>query len=239
METRPRLLLLTAALLPLAGCASLHWPWHHRAPQTDAAAEQAITPEQEKAAENAPPPKVIEPQVERRKVRVNKIKAEDVEIGGYYGALSVEDFGTNNVWGIRAAFHVTEDFFFEGDFGRSRAGKTSFETLGGNVQLLTDAERRFTYYSLSLGYNLLPGEVYIGRSLAMNSAFYLLGGIGSTKFAGDQRFSVNFGAGYRVLPTDWLAIHIDVQDHVFQSDLLGQDKLTNNFAAYLGATVFF
>ena len=73
----------------------------------------------------------------------------------------------------------------------------------------------------------------------MNSALYLLGGIGSTKFAGDQRFSVNFGAGYRVLPTDWLAIHIDVQDVVFQSDLLGRDKLTNNFAAHLGATVFF
>ena len=84
------------------------------------------------------------------------------------------------------------------------------------MQLLTPAERRFTYYSLSLGYNLLPGEVYIGRSLAMNSALYLLGGIGSTKFAGDQHFSVNFGAGYRLLPTDWLAIHIDVQDRVFQ-----------------------
>jgi outer membrane beta-barrel protein len=73
----------------------------------------------------------------------------------------------------------------------------------------------------------------------MNSALYLLGGIGSTKFAGDQRFSVNFGAGYRVLPTDWLAIHIDVQDIVFQSDLLGKDKLTNNLMAHLGATVFF
>jgi outer membrane beta-barrel protein len=66
-----------------------------------------------------------------------------------------------------------------------------------------------------------------------------VGGIGSTKFAGDQNFSVNFGAGYRVLPTDWLAIHIDVQDVVFRSDLLGTQKLTNNFAAHLGATVFF
>ena len=134
---------------------------------------------------------------------------------------------------------MTEDFFFEANVGRSTAGSTSFETLGGNVQLLTRGERRFTYYSLSLGYNLLPGEVYIGRNLAMNSALYLMGGIGSTKFAGDQRFTVNFGAGYRVLPTDWLAIHIDVQDHIFQSDLLGRDKLTNNIGAYLGATVFF
>ena len=165
--------------------------------------------------------------------------AENIELGAFYGALSIEDFGTNPVYGVRAAYHVTEDFFFEASFGRSKAGKTSYETLSGDVELLTDAERRFTYYNLSLGYNILPGEVYLGRDLAMNSALYLLGGIGSTKFAGDQRFSVNFGAGYRVLPTDWLAIHIDVQDIVFQSDLLGKDKLTNNLGAYLGATVFF
>ena len=65
----------------------------------------------------------------------------------------------------------------------------------------------------------------------MTSGFYLLGGIGSVNFAGDQKFTVNFGAGYRVLPTDWLAIHIAVQDRVFDSDLLGETKLTNNLEA--------
>ncbi len=107
------------------------------------------------------------------------------------------------------------------------------------MQLLSDAERRFTYYNLSLGYNLLPGEVFIGRNLAMTSAFYLLGGIGSVKFAGDQNFTVNFGAGYRVLPTDWLALHIDVQDLVFRSDVTGVEELKNNLQATIGATVFF
>jgi outer membrane beta-barrel protein len=237
METRTRLLLLTALLLPLAGCASLQWPWSRDRDRV--AAEEPVAADEEVDTSNLPPPRVIEPEVARRKVRVNRIDAENIEVGAYYGALSIEDFGTNPVTGVRAAFHVTEDVFFEANYGRSRAGRTSFETLGGNVQLLTPSERRFTYYSLSLGYNLLPGEVYIGRNLAMNSSLYLLGGIGSTKFAGDQRFTVNFGAGYRVLPTDWLAIHIDVQDHVMQSDLLGRDKLTNNFGAHIGATAFF
>jgi outer membrane beta-barrel protein len=235
METRARVLLLTALLLPLAGCSTLRWPW--QASRDAAAAEEPAGSDE--ITDSQEPPRVIEPEVERRKVKVAKIDAENVEIGAYYGALSIEDFGTNPVYGVRAAYHVTEDFFFEANVGRSTAGETSFETLGGNVELLTDDERQFTYYSLSLGYNLLPGEVYIGRNLAMNSALYLIGGIGSTKFAGDQRFTVNFGAGYRVLPTDWLAIHLDVQDHIFQSDLLGKDKLTNNIGAYLGATVFF
>jgi outer membrane beta-barrel protein len=233
METRTRVLLLIALLAPLSGCASFHWPWRPKEPPPPAEAASQY------GDESAATPRIVDPQVERRVIKVPKIDAENVEIGAYFGALSIEDFGTNPVYGVRAAYHVTEDFFFEANVGRSTAGKTSFETLAGNIQLLTSDERRFTYYNLSLGYNFLPGEVYIGRNLAMNSAMYLIGGIGSTKFAGDQRFTVNFGAGYRVLPTDWLAIHIDVQDLVFQSDLLGKDKLTNNLGAYIGATVFF
>lgn len=234
MESFFRVLLLGAALALLPGCAAL-WPWGG---DDEAAAEEPIVVDSAEEPSDIPP-RVIDPEVERREVKVAKIDAENIEVGAFYGALSIEDFGTNPVSGLTATFHVTEDIFFQGAFGRSRAGRTSYEDLGGNVQLLTPSERRFTYYSLSLGYNLFPGEVYIGRSLAMNSSLYVLGGVGSTKFAGDQRFSVNFGAGYRILPTDWLAVHIDVQDRIFQSDLLGRDKLTNNLGAHLGLTVFF
>ena len=237
METRARLLLLTllgSALGTLPGCA---WMGRGGEPAAEQASTVPADPAQEEPSKR--PPRVIEPEVARREIKVAKIDADNIEIGGYYGSLSIEDFGTNAVWGITAAYHVTEDLFFQGSYGRSTAGKTSYETLGGNVQLLTPSERRFTYYSLSLGYNIFPGEVYIGRKLAMNSGLYVLGGIGSVDFAGDQRFTVNFGAGYRLLPTDWLAIHIDVQDRVFQSDLLGSDKLVNNLSAGIGLTVFF
>lgn len=234
METRARLLLLTLVLLGTTGCASM-WPWSSR-DRVDAVIEQ-----QPLADESAPQqnPSVIEPEVERREVKKPKVDSENFEIGAFAGVLSIEDFGSNPVYGVRAAYHVTEDFFFEASVGQSTAGKTSFETIGGDIELLTPDERRFTYYNLSLGYNFLPGEVYLGRNTAMNSSLYIIGGIGSTKFAGDQHFTLNFGAGYRVLPTDWLAIHLDVQNLMFQSDLLGEDKLTNNLGAWLGATVFF
>jgi outer membrane beta-barrel protein len=236
METVFRVLLLGGVLL-LPGCASM-WPWGGR-DRAAAAEEPAAVVVADDEEPSDTPPRVVEPVVERREIKVAAIDAENIELGTFYGALSIEDFGTNPVYGFSAAFHVTEDIFFQAQYGRSKAGETSYETLGGNVQLLSPAERRFTYYSLSLGYNLLPGEVYIGRSLAMNSSLYLLGGIGSTKFAGDERVTVNFGAGYRLLPTDWLAVHIDVQDRVFQSDLLGRDKLVNNIGAHLGVTMFF
>jgi outer membrane beta-barrel protein len=231
METGIRVLLLTA-LLGLGSCASIHHLFHRH---DDRAAQASSDADQDS---DAHPPRVIEPQVERRKIKVPKIKSQNVEVGVHYGSLSIENFGTNPVYGFIAAYHISEDFFFQGAFGRSLAGRTSFETLS-NIQLITPSERRFTYYDLSLGYNFLPGEVFLGRKTAMTSTFYLLAGIGSTDFAGDSKFTVNFGGGYRVLPTDRIALHIGVEDHVFQSDLLGVDKLTNNLEATIGASVFF
>jgi outer membrane beta-barrel protein len=233
METGIRILLLTVALAVLPGCASVRNWFHHGAKPAQPAADAGTSADQET------PPRVIEPQVERRQVKVPRIKSSNVELGLDYGVLSIEDFGSNPVYGATLAYHITEDFFLQGEVGRSRGGRTSFETLSGNIQLLTDNERRFTYYDLSLGYNFLPGEAFVGRGIAMTSAFYLLGGFGSTDFAGDTKFTVNFGGGYRVVPWDWMALHVTVQDHVFQTSLLGVTKLTNNLEARMGATVFF
>jgi outer membrane beta-barrel protein len=230
MATGFRVFLLSVALATLPGCASVRSWFHHSSPPPAAPSADD---------DNAAPPRVVEPQVARRQINVPKVRSRNVELGLNYGVLSIEDFGTHPAYGIVAAYHITEDFFFQGDLGRSRAGKTSFETLNGGVQLLTESERRFTYYSLSLGYNFLPGEAFVGRGSAMTSAFYIIGGIGGTDFAGDTKFTVNFGAGYRVVPADWWTLNISVQDRVFSSDLLGTSKLTNNLEALLAVTVFF
>ena len=241
MESSNRLLLLTGvvcASLLLGGCASFRWPWS-KDRQVEEQQTDAEAAEEEAEDQDITPPRVIEPNVARRRIKTPKIDNENWEVGGGVGFVSIEDFGTNPTQAVQLTYHVTEDFFFRGDLGQSTAGRTSFETLGGNIELLTGDERRFTYYSLSLGYNFLPGEVFLGRKLAMNSSFYLLGGIGSVKFAGDNRLTLNFGAGYRVLPTDWLAISLGVQDRVFDTDLLGETKVTNNIEMLLSATVFF
>jgi len=182
---------------------------------------------------------VVQPQVERRELEEPHIDAEDVEIGVFVGLLSVEDFGTNLMTGARLAYHVTEDFFVEASIGRADTEPTSYERLSGSASLLTDAERRYGYYNLSLGYNLLPGESFIGRNRAYNSDMYVIGGIGATRFAGDNRFTWNLGAGYRVLLTDWFGIEAEVRDHIFRIDVTGVDKLTHNIEIHGGITVFF
>ena len=182
---------------------------------------------------------IIDPQVERREIRRKRIDTEDFELGLYAGILSIEDFESNSVVGARLAYHLTEDFFLEATYGQSRAGRTSYENLSGSADLLTDDERDYSYYALSAGWNALPGEIFIGENRAYNSAFYLVAGIGSTSFAGDDRFTVSGGFGYRILPSDWIAVHFDVRDHVFDIDLLGEKKIVNNLEAHLGLSIFF
>ncbi len=242
MESRIRLLLLSAwAALACAGCATHRA--HHPAPTAAAVPAGGVATaagtDEDASADNTPPPVVVQPQVQRRTVSVPHIGARNVELGAYYGILSIENFGSQPVQGVKLDYHVTEDFFFQGAYGQARAGETSYELLSGGIQLLSSAERRFTYYDLSLGYNLLPGEIFIGHRLAMTSALYMIGGIGSVDFAGDQNFAVNFGAGFRVLPTDWLALHIDMQDIVFRTNIFSVYRLTNNLQATVGLSVFF
>ena len=194
---------------------------------------------------SAPPPtaedpgQVIDPEVERREIKEPKIDSEDFELGAFVGIMSIEDFGSDVVYGAKLAYHVTEGFFVEASVGQTEAGLTSFEVLSGGAPILSDSDRTFTFYNLNLGYNILPGEVFLGEGRAYNTNLYLTGGLGSTRFAGDDRFTVNFGVGYRFLLTDSIALHLDFRDHLFDIDLLGEDKTTHNLEGNLGLTVFF
>ncbi len=228
MESRLRVLFLVfpAMALGLSGCAATKnlFGWGE---------EEAPLPAEIIEGE------IIEPEVERRQVREPEIDSEDFEVGAFVGVMSIEDFGSNVVYGVRVAYHVTEGFFVEGSVGQTEGGQTSFEILSGGAPLLSDTERQLTYYNLNIGYNILPGEGFVGAGRAYNTALYVSAGLGSTRFAGDDRFTVNFGAGYRFLLTDSIALHIDFRDHLFDIDLLGEEKTVHNLEGSLGVTVFF
>jgi outer membrane beta-barrel protein len=226
MESRIRVLFLIIALIGLSGCAATKNLF-------------GIGPKEAPPPSTEPPGQVIDPQVERREIKEPKIDREDFEAGGYVGIMSIEDFGSNVVYGVRLAYHVTEGFFVEGTVGQTEGGLTSFEVLSGGAPIISDDERTLTYYNLNLGYNLLPGEGFIGEGRAYNTNFYLIAGLGSTSFAGDDRFTVNFGAGFRFLFTDSIALHVDFRDHLFDIDILGEDKTAHNLEGHLGVTVFF
>ncbi len=220
MESRSFVLLIALVTLALPGCA-------------------LFGQQNAEVVEDDSTPIVIDPDIDVREVKRAKIDKENFEVSAYAGLMSVEDFGTNTVVGGRLAFHVTEDFFVEAAYGQTNAEETSFELLSGGAQLLTDDERDFTYYNASLGYNIFPGEVFFWRNRAFSSNLYIIAGVGSTEFAADDRFTINVGAGFRLLMNDAFALRLDVRDHLFDIDLLGTDKTAHNIEYHLGLSFFF
>jgi len=219
MESGLRVLLLTGLVAATTGCSLFG----------------RDDPPMEDAGASAP---VISPEVERRPITTPKIDTEDFEITGYYGMISVEDFGSNPIYGARVAYHVSEGLFIEGTYAMAGdVDRSSVEVLN-NIDLL-GSDRDYSYYDLAVGWNLLPGEVFLGRNRAFNSALYVIGGAGNTSFAGEDLFTLTFGAGYRVLATDSIALHFDVRDHLFDNDVTGEDKTTHNIEFNLGVSWFF
>jgi outer membrane beta-barrel protein len=188
------------------------------------------------SAESVPEP-VIPAQVDRRNVHIPKIGASDVEVGAFGGVLSVQDFGAKSSAGLRLGYHVTEDYFVEGMYGRSTVSDQSFRRLG--IAIFNKEEVPLTYYYLSIGANLFPGEVFVGKDWAMTSAVYLIGGVGNVNFNGERHTAYNFGIGIRVLPVDWFAMRFEMKDHMFASDLLGKNELKHNFEMTLGLGAYF
>ena len=188
------------------------------------------------SAESIPEP-VIPAQVDRRDVHIPKISANDIEAGAFTGVLSIQDFGAKSSSGFRLGYHATEDFFVEGMYGRSTISDQSFRRLG--IAIFNKEEVDLTYYSLSIGCHLFPGEVFVGKNWAMTSAVYLVGGVGNVNFNRENHTAYNFGIGIRVLPVDWFSMRFEMRDHMFTSDLLGKNELKHNFEMTLGLAAYF
>jgi len=182
---------------------------------------------------------IVAPDIQRRSIKESKIDTENWEAGIFVGVMNIEDFGTNAVYGGRFAYHITERLFAEFTGGTTEAGDTSLELFDGTILQLTDDERELTYYNATIGYNLFQGEVFLGKSTALNSSFYVLGGAGNTEFAGDNYFTYTLGVGSRLFVTDWVAIHGDVRAHSFEHELFGVERSIINLETHLGVTLFF
>ena len=192
-------------------------------------------------AQSTPPAnndQVVVPQVDRRDIEKPKFPSNDFEIGLFTGSYATQNFGSSWVYGARIGYHITEDFFVEGVYGQTKVSDELFRQILPGGIFLQDTEK-LSYYNLSIGYNLFPGEIFIGGRRARPSQFYLVAGVGSTKFADQSKPTFNVGFGYRVYLADWAALQLDLRDHVFSLDLLGKRQNTQNVELTGGLTFYF
>jgi outer membrane beta-barrel protein len=181
---------------------------------------------------------VIEPKVERRDVKLPKFPSKDFEIGIFGGTYATQNFGASAVGGLRVGYHISEDIFVEGVLAQTKVSDDTFrQILPGGV--FADRTETLRYYNLSVGYNVLPGEVFIGSKYAKATAIYLIGGVGSTDFNNQKRQTFNFGLGLRLMLADRWALQVDMRDHIYSLDLLGKRQNTQNLELTGGLTFFF
>jgi outer membrane beta-barrel protein len=181
---------------------------------------------------------VVIPQVDRRDIEKPKFPSNDFEVGLFTGTYATQNFGSSWVYGARIGYHITEDFFVEGVYAQTKVSDELFRQILPGGIFATEREK-LSYYNFSAGYNLFPGEIFIGGRRARPSQFYVVGGVGSTSFADQRKPTFNFGFGYRVYLADWAALQLDLRDHVFSLDLLGKRRSTQNVELTGGLTVYF
>lgn len=213
---------------------------HHHALLALAAAATSLVAASGASAQAQKPAteQVVVPEVERRDIRNPRYPSNDISVGAYLGTYATQNFGASFVYGVRLGYAITEDFFVEGAYAQTTVSDDSFrQILPGGI--FVNTTERLSYYNLSVGYNVLPGEVFLGRSRAMPSALYLLGGVGSTDFNGQQSQTFNLGLGFRVFLADWAALQVDMRDYIYSLDILGKRQSTQNLEFTGGVTFYF
>ncbi len=191
------------------------------------------------ASENDNTSVQVKADVERRDVLVDVLDTENIEIGVQAGLISIEDFESSTWLSAHLAYHISEYFYVKARYGQATAGQTSFERLVNSAPLLTDKQRHLSYYGLNIGYNLMPGEIFLGRDFAFNSVFSVELGGGTTKFTGDNNFTVNLTTNYRVFLNDWIAWDIGMSDYIFDTQITGASKTTHNLNFITGFSAYF
>src|SRR5207237_3624144 len=104
---------------------------------------------------------VVVPQVDRRDIEKPKFPSNDFEIGLFTGTYATQNFGSSWVYGARIGYHITEDFFVEGVYGQTKVSDELFRQILPGGIFETDKEK-LSYYNFSIGYNLFPGEIFLG-----------------------------------------------------------------------------
>jgi outer membrane beta-barrel protein len=236
-------LLKPAALLTLLAAATLPALAQDSKPASPApAAASATTPGTSANTTPSTTPateQVIVPQVERRPLKLPKFASNDISVGLFVGTYATANFGSSAVSGVRLGYHITEDIFVEGTYGKSKVTDEAFRQIFPNGGIFPTPKQDLNYYNVLAGYNILPGEVFFGRSNAKISQGYILAGVGSTKFATQKRQTITAGFGLRVVFASWFAAQIDLRDHVYSLDLLGKRKSNQNLELTTGITVYF
>jgi outer membrane beta-barrel protein len=179
---------------------------------------------------------VIKPPSQDRPVKEARLDTERFELGPYAGIYAPDGFGASGVYGLRLTYHVTEDIAFEASYAISQVDQTAFRELTGRSLLVNND---LWYWNVGASYDLFPGQIFLTRNRTINSAIYLVLGLGQVNMDERNHFSMEVGTGYKLFVTDWFSMRPDFRLRMFETDVTGEKTLTFNLEGTIALVLFF
>ncbi|MDH5425302.1 MAG: outer membrane beta-barrel domain-containing protein [Gammaproteobacteria bacterium] len=175
---------------------------------------------------------IVKPDTEQELIRDSDIDNVSRNIGVYGGLINHENFNSSFITALYFSYPFDEDVFVEAEYGISVINDTEYRNIG--LPLLSQEELSVQFYTILVGYNILPGEVYWSREKTLVSRFYLIAGVGAVSFDDADYVSIQFGAGIKMELDKNKSIRFEARNRMYDTDVLGTDKLTNNIEFHLG-----
>lgn len=162
-------------------------------------------------------------------------------MGGWY-AGDLSDGAP--VYGGAYTFHFTEDLGLEASYFRTKQSFQLLEAINDRQQGLIDIveveETPVQFFLGHLVWSLAYGKVrWLGGAIGRFDFYLSLGG-GVTLEEGERGLTGSGGFGMKFYLTEWLALRLDVRDHVREQKRvqLGVEKVVNDISAMGGLSVF-
>ena len=169
---------------------------------------------------------IVTPDAEQELIKDAGLTNVGMSTGGYIGVMNFENFNSSIMLAWFINYPFDENLFVSAELGASLVNDSEYRNIG--LPLFSEEEVVAGFYSVLLGYNMLPGEVYWQRGRALRSDIYLLGGVGSINIDSNNYVTLHFGVGLKLELESEHSIRIEFRDRLIDSDILGSNKLTTN-----------
>lgn len=158
--------------------------------------------------------------------------------------------------GLNYSYHISEGFAFEvrGAFSTSRTTALVDQLRSGDEIIDPANPQKKNIFNPSLTPSLfyahgdlvwspLVGKFVLGKRIFENE-FYICAGLGYVRTTQDHLMSSNFGVGWRIFLSRWMALRIDLIDYIYTQKLPGAggadiELLSHNVSLSFGLSFFF
>ena len=154
--------------------------------------------------------------------------------GGYY----VSDLfdGTYTVGGAYT-YHMIEDLGVEASAGYTRLTSSGGPELERTFAVLQGKPRRQLTFDADLVWAPAHAKMRLGGGIT-HFDLYLAAGAGVVDSVLSQDIAGNAGFGLKFFGRRWIAVRLDIRDHVYRQQLLSQVMWVNDLTATVGLSFF-